>query len=243
MDAQSQKVINQLAQHPDLPRHEFVRLARQSRQGDLNARDHIVKHNMRLVIKIAFQQTKKQKKITVEELILPGIEGLHEAIKKFDFSRNNTFQTYAYWWIRTKMGKYIRDNYSLIRVPDNVHNKGYGAEWHLRQSSKIDLDSPIANNEDGPMYFEIEDRDALNSLDQIGDEKVLGFSKEALLELSDREQTIIQLRFFEDYTLQEVADLFDISRERIRQLQQRAVEKMESYLRERYQMKSSNLST
>jgi|1048.fasta_scaffold01560_9 RNA polymerase nonessential primary-like sigma factor len=90
--------------------------------------DQIAKTNLRLVISVAkkYQHAsgvakKHQHANTcLEDLIQEGNIGLLIAIKKFDPTRGYEFSTYAYWWIRQKILKYISSNGRMIRLPCNV---------------------------------------------------------------------------------------------------------------------------
>jgi len=89
-------------------------------EGDENAREQLVKHNLRFVISVAKQYETTTLKL--EDLINEGNVGLVIASTKFDPSRGFKFLSYAVWWIRRYILAYIADNGKTIRLPNNKIN-------------------------------------------------------------------------------------------------------------------------
>lgn len=96
--------------HHDLLSHdEEKRLIRLSQSGDTKARDNLIEHNQRLVMKFARRYYINGVNRVVEfmDLIQAGNEGMIIAIRKFDLSTNNKFSTYASLWIQQKIRRLI----------------------------------------------------------------------------------------------------------------------------------------
>src|SRR5262249_41346559 len=99
-------------------------LAARVRDGDVEARDHLVRANLRLVVRIARDFTGRG--LSLEDLIQEGNLGLVRAVEGFDCDRGTRFSTYASYWIRQSMQRALENMATPIRVPayavDLVHN-------------------------------------------------------------------------------------------------------------------------
>lgn len=114
-------IINNL-KDMDLPLlnkdEEYELLDKAINEGDIEARDLLVQYNYRLVIKIANKY--KGRNVDFEDLIQEGFFGLNRAIEKFDLDSNNKFSTYATWWIRHSVTRYLSNNSRTIRYPIKI---------------------------------------------------------------------------------------------------------------------------
>ena len=110
-----QTYLNQLQEFNPLTREEILPLIKKAQKGNKRARNKIVRHNLRLVIYIAKRYGNS--KVDIEDLIAEGNFGLFEAIKKFKFNKKATFATYAFWWIKQRIARYIDDTITVIRIP------------------------------------------------------------------------------------------------------------------------------
>jgi RNA polymerase primary sigma factor len=86
-----------------------------------NARRDLIEANLRLVLNIAKQY--RHMGLAFPDLISEGNIGLMTAIDKFDPSRGHRLSTYATWWIRQRILRYIISNQSIIRVPEHIVDK------------------------------------------------------------------------------------------------------------------------
>lgn len=110
--------FKQLQKFPPLKAEESQQLALQILQGDETARDRLIQHHLRLVVKIA--QEFKHRGILMADLIEEGNIGLIHAVKKFDPHKGYRFTTYAVWWIRQAIAKAVMDQSRTIRLPKHV---------------------------------------------------------------------------------------------------------------------------
>jgi RNA polymerase primary sigma factor len=106
---------NVLAQSKLLTREQEVQLAKQIEKGDMQARDKMVNSNLRLAFSIARKYHRPGH--SLDDLIQESNIGLMKAVDKFDWRRGFKFSTYATWWIRQSVGRYVNDTKSMIRVP------------------------------------------------------------------------------------------------------------------------------
>jgi RNA polymerase sigma-32 factor len=101
--------------HPLLSREEEERLARRYRStGDLDAAARLVSANLRLVVKLAHEYHRNP--LSLLDLVQEGNIGLMQAVKKFDPERGVKLSTYAAWWIRAYILRYIMDNWKLVKL-------------------------------------------------------------------------------------------------------------------------------
>jgi RNA polymerase sigma-32 factor len=105
----------EVQRHPLLSREEEAALARRYRStGDLVAAAKLVSANLRLVVKLAHEYQRNP--IALLDLIQEGNIGLMQAVKKFDPERGVKLSTYAAWWIRAYLLRYIMDNWKMVKI-------------------------------------------------------------------------------------------------------------------------------
>lgn len=101
-----------------LTHEEEIALAKRIEQGDNDARETLVRSNLRLVVSVALKY--RGHNVPVSDLIQEGNIGLMRAVEKFDYRRGFKFSTYAIWWIRQAVMRAL-DNYArVIRLPSYV---------------------------------------------------------------------------------------------------------------------------
>jgi RNA polymerase primary sigma factor len=91
-----------------------------SRQGDKDAFERVIVANQKLVVKEALKYYFKEDNFL--DLVNEGNKGLIEALKRFDPARENRFYTYAMWWVRSEIRRYLSKNQRLISFPDIFYN-------------------------------------------------------------------------------------------------------------------------
>ncbi|AEA33911.1 sigma-70 family RNA polymerase sigma factor [Hippea maritima] len=107
--------LKEISKIPVLSAEEEKELGRRIKKGDKEALKKLVKHNLRFVVSVA----KKYKNLGIPllDLINEGNLGLIKAAKKFDPDRNTKFISYAAWWIKQSIMKYITEQSTPIRIP------------------------------------------------------------------------------------------------------------------------------
>jgi len=99
---------------------EEKELIRKAKEGDEGAFQKIIIANQKLVVKEALKYYFKEDNLL--DLINEGNKGLIEALKRFDLNRDNRFYTYALWWVRSEIRRYLSKNQNIISFPDIFYN-------------------------------------------------------------------------------------------------------------------------
>lgn len=244
------------AKLPILKENEKEDLFKRIKEGDMAAREEYIKGNLRLVLSIIKRFSSSSE--NVDDLFQIGCIGLIKSIDNFDPTMNVKFSTYAVPMIIGEIRRYLRDNNS-IRVSRSLRDTAYKAiqtkELLMKQNNQeptipeiaaelgipkedivfaLDaIQSPVSLYE--PVYTD--GGDTLYVMDQISDKKnkeetwveELSLS-DAMKRLGERENHIIQLRFFQGKTQMEVAEEIQISQAQVSRLEKSALKSMKNYL-------------
>ena len=110
-----QMYFNQIKGFPLLNFEEEQEMAERIQNGDMEFRQRLVQSNLRLVVKIARLYTGAG--VNILDLIQEGNIGLIHAVERFDPKRQVRFSTYAIWWIRQSILRYLGNKRRIIRLP------------------------------------------------------------------------------------------------------------------------------
>ncbi|MGJ8678076.1 MAG: sigma-70 family RNA polymerase sigma factor [Akkermansiaceae bacterium] len=243
---------------------EEIELAARIKKGDKKARSHMIRANLRLVVKIA--QDYANYGLPLADLISEGNIGLMKAVERFDPSKGGKLSTYGSWWIKQSIKRALANQSKTIRLPIHMVDKiarmrrisALLTEELGREPTQDEIAEELgiprrklalleaASMRTSSLNAPINDDDSSEISDIIGDERALSpadalESKNMHSEIDDlldildeREHRIIDARFGLDgttpMTLEEVGVEFGVTRERIRQLQNIALEKMRKAL-------------
>jgi RNA polymerase primary sigma factor len=254
--------LREIGKVPLLTADQEVTLAKLIERGDMNAKQHMIEANLRLVVSIAKGYLGRG--LSFLDLIQEGSLGLIRAVEKFDYRKGYKFSTYATWWIRQAVTRAIADKARTIRIP--VHmveklNKVVHIERQLVQrlgreplpeeiaeeleittdevreilrmsQMPISLEKPIGEDDDSSLGDFVPDDQAESPFDTASVSLRREDVEFALAALPERERRVIELRYGLDgtqpCTLEEVGQAFGVTRERIRQIENNTLKKLES---------------
>ena len=137
----TQRYLNRIGRRPLLTQEQEVHFATRAKQGDFDARQAMIEHNLRLVVSIAKHYINRG--VALLDLIEEGNLGLMHAIGKFEPERGFRFSTYATWWIRQSIERAIMNQARTIRLP--VHRI---RELNLVLRAKYHLESRLSDGHD-----------------------------------------------------------------------------------------------
>ena len=120
-DSSLKVYLREISKTPLLTPEEEVKLARKIKRGDKEARAHMIKANLRLVVKIA--QDYAGYGLPISDLISEGNIGLMKAVERFDPKKGGKLSTYAAWWIKQSIKRALANQSKTIRLPVHMVDK------------------------------------------------------------------------------------------------------------------------
>jgi len=265
-----QRYLTEIRRFPLLNREDEHELAvRYKEYGDVGAAYKLVTSNLRLVVMIAREYQKAFKNLL--DLIQEGNMGLMEAVKNFDPYRGVRFPSYAVWWIRAYMIRYIMNDWRMVKIgttqaqrklffnlqkeKEKIEAEGLTpgpkllaqrlnvkedevVEMEQRLAGRdLSVDVPIGDDEEATLLSFLQDTKktpeeefAETQYRELLRDKMEQFAKS----LKDKELVIYRERLLNDdpLTLREIGEKYGISRERVRQIEERVKKKLKTYLKD-----------
>ncbi len=260
-----QMYLREIGKTPLLSKDEERELAKRAEKGDEEARQRLMKANLRLVVSIAKRYVNRTPHLSILDLIQEGNIGLSRAVEKFDYRRGFKFSTYATWWIRQAITRALADQSRTVRIPVHMVEtiskytqvrrqliqelgrdplaEEIAAEMgidvdkvrHIQKISQevLSIETPIGDEDDSTLSDFIPDERNATPSQLTARAMLRDLIKEIMVDLTEREQQILKMRFgLEDgisHTLEEVGKAFGVTRERIRQIEAKALEKIREH--------------
>ena len=217
--------LREIGQVKLLTVQEEIDLAARIKKGDKKAREHMIKANLRLVVKIARDYDGIG--LPLLDLISEGNIGLMKAVERFDPKKGGKLSTYGSWWIKQSIKRALANQSKTIRLPVHLVDKlskmrrmamklqeEFGREptdeelaaeldttaTRIRQMRTAairpaSLDAPIGDDDTNTYGEIVEDENANTPYEQLEDKTVTGMLREMVKTLDPREETILRYRF------------------------------------------------
>lgn len=268
-----QRYMQEVQTFPLLTLEEEQELAhRYHEEGDIDAAKQLVTAHLRLVAKIAMEYRNAYNNVL--DLIQEGNVGLLQAVHHFDTQKGARLSTYASWWIRSYILKYILDNFRLIKLgttkaqkklffnlmreKEKIESMGYYAtpaelskrlgvgesvvkEMERRLTTpEVALQAPVGSSKGGneAILQDFLPIDETPIDDQLAEAETKNILKEKFDEfasrLEARDRKIFEERLLAELprTLQEIADEYGISKERVRQIEVKIIKNLKQFFKE-----------
>ena len=247
------KYLQEIGKEELITVEEEVELAQRIKKGDQEALEKLTKANLRFVVSVAKQY--QNQGLSLPDLINEGNLGLIKAAEKFDETRGFKFISYAVWWIRQSILQALAEQSRIVRLPLNKINKAFARfeQEHERTPSPeelanelelpkekvtdtlrvagrhVSVDAPFADGEDNSLLDVLVNPDSPNADRGLINESLSTEVDRALETLTERERDIIKYFFgigCSEMTLEEIGEKFDLTRERVRQIKEKAIRRL-----------------
>jgi len=253
--------LSEIRKFPRLSPQEEREIARRCAQGDKEAIRTMVNSNLRLVVHIAGEYAGRG--VPLLDLIQEGSIGLLAAARKFDYTLECRFSTYATKWIRQGVTRCLMNHGQLIRVPlytaERMRRLEEAREAIKQETGEVpdaqalarrlelpvekvqkllqltpetcSLDMSLGEEAEGSLQQLLEDERARQPYEELVRQELSRMMDTLLTALPERQQRVLRMRFgMEDgkcYAFEEIGNRLGVTRERARQIERQAVERLQ----------------
>jgi len=246
--------MNRNEQKPYLSDEQIRHLITESQQGNLEAREQLINHNLRLVWSVV--QRFMNRGYEADDLFQIGCIGLLKAVDKFDLNYDVKLSTYAVPMIIGEIQRFLRDDGSIkvsrslkemankVRKTRDELAKKLNRQPTIKEIAEVVGVEPEevvfaqdANRLPSSIYETVyeNDGDPITLMDQMSDEGEEDWFdkmalKEAIEKLDEREKLIVYLRYYRDQTQSEVAERLGISQVQVSRLEKKILNMMREHM-------------
>ena len=226
------KYLQEIGREDLITVEEEVELAQAIKRGDRRALEKLTRANLRFVVSVAKQY--QNQGLSLPDLINEGNLGLIKAAEKFDETRGFKFISYAVWWIRQSILQALAEQSRIVRLPLNQVgslnkiSKAF-SKFEQENERRPSVDAPFVEGEDNSLLDVLVNDDAPIADRSLMNESLAKEIDRALATLTERECEIIKMFFgigCQEMTLEEIGDKFGLTRERVRQIKEKAIRRL-----------------
>ena len=214
------RYLSDIRRYPSLSKQQELEL------GAQGARDELIESNLGFVVKIACEYLNRG--LALEDLLNEGNVGLIRAAARYDHRKGIKFITYASFWVRKAILKALADQSCVVRVPEYQRRKG------AVRVRAVSLDDPAESDGSARLLDVLADTRSADPERELAKDQELALLKLGLRCLGPKERAVIAWRFglvrSEVLTLKEIGEHLGISRERVRQIEVIARQKLRAAL-------------
>jgi RNA polymerase primary sigma factor len=241
--------LQDVRKHEPLSRLEERELLKQIKTGDSKAKEKLIYSNLRYVITVAKQY--QGQGLNFEDLISEGNLGLLKAAERFNYEQDEVrFLSYAVWWIKQSIIQSLHDNSRMIRLPINVINDVRKANKEAQKNFASMTENDVINgfsnlpsverlddkyDDEGLSLYDVyEDKSSPRPDEAYDSDRVnlINALNNVLNNLTETEKLVI-VRYFgldgNECTLQEISEDLELTKERVRQIKEKAIKKLRFY--------------
>jgi len=240
-----QVYLKQIENIPVLTREEEGECARNIMKGDKKEKNRLIISNLKFVVSIAVKY--QNLGLPLIDLINEGNMGLIRAVEKFDVTRGFKFISYARWWIRHFILKAIFEQSTSIKLPlkyaSQLSKPDNQAESESIKRLKriyrpMSLDQKLSDSSDSDTILDIIDDDKYDVPEKVVMENHLTeLINEVMLKLKPIERDVLNRHFGlngkRPLTLKEIGENYNLTKERIRQIEHTALDKLKYPMKKR----------
>lgn len=254
--------IREISDYRSLTPAEEKETAKRAKEGDEEAKNKLIKANLKLVITIA-KKAIHMSNLPMIDLIQEGNLGLMVAAEKFNYKLGYKFATYASWWIKQSMFKAISEQSHCMKIPvyiqetlskfskikremerennSQVNTHDVAKKMNIAPdkidtflnaySKTISIESGLENNDGkGINVADIIEDEKASATNEVEFENLRNDILNVISTLKEREQEVVKLRYGLEndvkLTLEEIGNIYGVTKECIRQTELRALKKM-----------------
>ena len=220
------KYLDEIGRQQLLTDEQECQLSERIKQGDQRAVSRLVEANLRFVVKIATLY--RGQGVQLDDLISEGNIGMMAAAAKFDATKGTRFVSYAAPYVRRQIERAIEEQNGIYKVPRD-------ADRQTRQNGHpMSVDAPLGGRSNMSLLSVLENRDSPQADERVYSGAIENAIEFALLSLAPRESQVVN-RFFgidcEHETMAEIAEDMGLTRERVRQIRNRAIRRIKKNYR------------
>ena len=212
--------FKEIDKYDSLPKEQEIVIGNKIKKGDFIARNKLITSNLKFVVNVA--KMYKGYGVPFGDLISEGNMGLIKAAEKYDSNKDVKFISYSVWWIKQYIQEFLRKNKNINDI------EAEDSSLYVNNLNSYETDDEPVKNSCNAAFLQEDSIDDFEDQDNIRKNIV----NEIISTLNKRESDII-IKYFglddnEEMTLEEIGKLYGLTKERVRQIKEKALRKLRS---------------